>query len=133
MPRSATSSRFNATVGTLDWSVSAYRGFEAFPLVSLEGAGLQASLLSTHPRFTMVGADFENGGSDRFIDATFAWGDVSAIKSRIQEHFDAGASHVIAVDPVARSRIHGIGWLLIDRVPPTVSSSPHSTKARSMT
>ena len=30
--------RFNATVGTLDWSVSAYRGFEAFPLVSLEGA-----------------------------------------------------------------------------------------------
>jgi len=44
-------------------------------------------------------SDFENGGSDRFIDATFAWGSVDRIKARIQEHFDAGASHV-CVQPV---------------------------------
>ncbi len=39
-------------------------------------------------------SDLENGGSDKFIDATFAWGNVDAIKARIKEHFDAGATHV---------------------------------------
>jgi probable F420-dependent oxidoreductase len=38
--------------------------------------------------------DLSNGGSDRFLDAMVAWGDESAIQRRIQEHFDAGASHV---------------------------------------
>ena len=32
--------------------------------------------------------------SDKFIDTTFAWGNANAIKSRIQEHMDAGATHV---------------------------------------
>jgi predicted RND superfamily exporter protein len=71
--------RFNATVGTLDWSVSAYRGFEAFPFVSLETAGTLALLASTHPRFTMVGADFETvrgewgmrGEVAAFVDDSF--------------------------------------------------------------
>lgn len=39
-------------------------------------------------------SDLDNGGSDRFIDATFAWGKVDAIKARIKAHFDAGATHV---------------------------------------
>jgi probable F420-dependent oxidoreductase len=39
-------------------------------------------------------ADLANGGSDRFLDAMVAWGDESAIQQRIQEHLDAGASHV---------------------------------------
>ena len=38
--------------------------------------------------------DLADGGSDRFLDAMVAWGDESAIQRRIQEHFDAGASHV---------------------------------------
>jgi probable F420-dependent oxidoreductase len=38
--------------------------------------------------------DLSDGGSDRFLDAMVAWGDESAIQRRIQEHFDAGASHV---------------------------------------
>lgn len=38
--------------------------------------------------------DLANGGSDRFLDAMVAWGDERAIRQRIQEHFDAGASHV---------------------------------------
>ena len=37
--------------------------------------------------------------SDKFIDTTFAWGKVEQIKSRIQEHFDAGASHV-CIQPI---------------------------------
>jgi len=50
-------------------------------------------------RMGMEEADFENGGSNRFIDATFAWGSVEKIRARIQEHFDAGASHV-CIQPV---------------------------------
>ena len=50
-------------------------------------------------RMGMEEADFENGGSNRFIDATFAWGSVDKIKARIQAHFDAGASHV-CIQPV---------------------------------
>ncbi len=40
-----------------------------------------------------------NNLSDKFIDTTFAWGDVDAIKNRIAEHMDAGATHV-CVQPV---------------------------------
>lgn len=39
-------------------------------------------------------ADFENGGSDRLIDALIAWGDDAAIFARVQAHFAAGADHV---------------------------------------
>ncbi|MBI3514004.1 MAG: TIGR03620 family F420-dependent LLM class oxidoreductase, partial [Proteobacteria bacterium] len=39
-------------------------------------------------------ADFADGGSDRLIDATIAWGDERAIRARIQAHWDAGADHV---------------------------------------
>ncbi|MCZ6710716.1 MAG: TIGR03620 family F420-dependent LLM class oxidoreductase [Gammaproteobacteria bacterium] len=43
--------------------------------------------------------DLDNGGSDKFIDATFAWGTVEQIRARIKEHFDAGADHV-CIQPV---------------------------------
>jgi probable F420-dependent oxidoreductase len=38
--------------------------------------------------------DIANGGSDRLVDALFAWGDEAAIAKRVQEHRDAGADHV---------------------------------------
>ena len=38
--------------------------------------------------------DFENGGSERLMDAVVAWGDEAAIRARIQAHYDAGADHV---------------------------------------
>ncbi len=38
--------------------------------------------------------DFEDGGSDRLMDAIVAWGDEKAIAARIQAHRDAGADHV---------------------------------------
>ena len=40
------------------------------------------------------GDDLGEGGSDRFIDAAFAWGDASSIAGRVREHLDAGADHV---------------------------------------
>jgi probable F420-dependent oxidoreductase len=38
--------------------------------------------------------DLAGGGSDRLVDAVIAWGDVDAIKRRVDEHLDAGADHV---------------------------------------
>jgi probable F420-dependent oxidoreductase len=40
------------------------------------------------------GDDLGDGGSDRLIDAAFAWGDVSSVAGRVREHLDAGADHV---------------------------------------
>ena len=39
-------------------------------------------------------ADFDNGGSDKLVDAIVAWGDEDSIRQRIQAHWDAGADHV---------------------------------------
>ena len=38
--------------------------------------------------------DFENGGSDKLVDAIVAWGSEEDIRARIQAHWDAGADHV---------------------------------------
>jgi hypothetical protein len=59
--------RFSATTGRVDWSVSAFRGFEPFGLYSLNSVGRPGSsdpgvapgIVRVYPRFTMVGADFE--------------------------------------------------------------------------
>ena len=39
-------------------------------------------------------ADLEGAGSDRLVDAVVAWGDAAAIRERVQQHFQAGATHV---------------------------------------
>lgn len=49
-------------------------------------------------------ADLANGGSDRLVDAVFAWGDVDAIRRRMNEHLDAGADHV-ALQIITEDRI----------------------------
>ncbi|MFC8516726.1 LLM class F420-dependent oxidoreductase [Streptomyces sp. NPDC057257] len=38
--------------------------------------------------------DLKDGGSDRLVDAVYAWGDDEAIRTRIDTFFDAGADHV---------------------------------------
>jgi probable F420-dependent oxidoreductase len=45
-------------------------------------------------RLGFTDEDLAGGGSDRFLDAMVAWGSETAIRQRIQAHFDAGASHV---------------------------------------
>ncbi|MDJ0847259.1 MAG: TIGR03620 family F420-dependent LLM class oxidoreductase [Myxococcota bacterium] len=39
--------------------------------------------------------DFEEGGSDRLIDTVVAWGSEAAIRERMVEHREAGASHIV--------------------------------------
>ena len=45
--------------------------------------------------------DLAGAGSDRLVDAIVAWGDVEAIKARVDAHLAAGADHVCiqAIDP----------------------------------
>lgn len=53
--------------------------------------------------------DLANGGSDRLIDGTVAWGDEAAIIKRIEQHWEAGADHVciqaINADPAAGEKL----------------------------
>jgi hypothetical protein len=52
--------------------------------------------------------DLVAGGSDRLVDALYAWGDDAAIARRLDAHRAAGASHVcvqvITADPSAFPR-----------------------------
>ena len=50
-------------------------------------------------------ADFENGCSDRLVDDIVAWGDVSKIKARLQEHYEAGADHVCVIPMSVEGRL----------------------------
>ena len=62
-----------------------------------KAAGMYQSLPNYRNNWLRMGlgeTDINIPGSDKFIDATFAWGDVDAIKHRIQDHYDAGATHV---------------------------------------
>jgi hypothetical protein len=85
--------RFSATSGRLDWSLSAYRGFEALPLVALEPA--RFALVSQHPRFTMIGGDFESvagtwgfrGEAAAFVHDNFQGSNLAIVSG---SSFDAG-------------------------------------------
>jgi probable F420-dependent oxidoreductase len=67
-------------------------------------------------RMGLTEADLADGGSDRFIDATFAWGDIDAIRQRIQEHYDAGATHV-CVQPVnPNGQFGSLHWEVLEKL-----------------
>ncbi len=69
-------------------------------------------------RMGLSAQDLEGKGSDRFIDATFAWGSVDDIKVRIQAHFDAGADHV-CLQPVNPSGTSGeLHWEALEALAP---------------
>ncbi|MFI5678319.1 LLM class F420-dependent oxidoreductase [Streptomyces cellulosae] len=56
--------------------------------------------------------DLTDGGSDRLIDAVFAWGDESAIRARIDAFREAGADHVAlqVVDGEPRDSLPRAAW-----------------------
>ena len=69
-------------------------------------------------RMGLTRDDIAGAGSDAFIDATFAWGDADAIRRRIAEHFDAGASHV-CIQPVNRQGNFGeVDWDTLEALKP---------------
>ncbi|HEY5680339.1 MAG TPA: TIGR03620 family F420-dependent LLM class oxidoreductase [Pseudomonadales bacterium] len=69
-------------------------------------------------RMGFTEADLGNGGSDRFIDATFAWGSAAQVEARIREHFDAGATHV-CIQPVNPNGQFGdLHWEALEALAP---------------
>ena len=62
-------------------------------------------------------ADFQNGGSDRLIDALIVWGDERAIAARIREHHDAGADHV-CIQPLRPDGAMGPDLRLLEALAP---------------
>jgi probable F420-dependent oxidoreductase len=45
-------------------------------------------------RLGITDDDIADGGSDRLVDMLVAWGDMDAVRARVQAHLDAGADHV---------------------------------------
>lgn len=75
-------------------------------------------------------ADFENGGSDRLIDTVVAWGDEAAIRARVDEYAEAGATRII-IEPLGKPTVaqghviegHGkmeADWTMLDRLAPAL-------------
>nr|WSY54623.1 LLM class F420-dependent oxidoreductase [Streptomyces sp. NBC_00886] len=56
--------------------------------------------------------DLTDGGSDRLIDAVFAWGDETRVRARIDAFLDAGADHVAlqVVDGASRESLPREAW-----------------------
>ncbi|ANP55296.1 putative F420-dependent oxidoreductase [Streptomyces griseochromogenes] len=56
--------------------------------------------------------DLEDGGSDRLIDAFFAWGDETRIRSRVEAFHQAGADHVAVqvIDAGSREGLPREAW-----------------------
>jgi probable F420-dependent oxidoreductase len=63
-------------------------------------------------------ADFENGCSDRLVDAIVVWGDEKTIATRIQEHWDAGADHV-CIQPLRPDGNPGADLRVLEALAPT--------------
>jgi hypothetical protein len=92
--------RVSATSGRVDWSVSAFRGFETFGLYTLEGVSASPPVVPptaaiVYPRFTMIGGDFEavrgkwglRGEAAAFVDDNFQ---SPALRVVTGQSFDAG-------------------------------------------
>jgi probable F420-dependent oxidoreductase len=63
-------------------------------------------------------ADFADGGSDRLIDGTVAWGKQADVERFLQSHFDAGATQVCIhfVNPEGSDA--GLHWEAIEALAP---------------
>ncbi len=64
-------------------------------------------------------ADWSDGGSDRLVDAHIVWGDEETIRSRYQEHIDAGATGIslgaLPTDPADPKSV----WPLVESLAPS--------------
>jgi len=76
-------------------------------------------------------ADWQNGGSDRLIDAIVCWGDEDRIRAHIQAHHDAGADHV-CIQPFRPDGQPGPDLELLRALAPGRPPAPRQTRAPSV-
>jgi probable F420-dependent oxidoreductase len=68
--------------------------------------------------------DLSAGGSDRLVDAIVAWGDESAIATRVAEHLSGGADHVVLQPLGSLDR----ALAQLERLAPAVLDNPTVTQ-----
>ena len=61
--------------------------------------------------------DMNGKGSDRLIDAIVAWGDIAALRDRIQAHWDAGADHV-CIQPLSSAGFGAVDVATLEKLAP---------------
>ena len=54
---------------------------------------------------------------NRFVDAVVAWGDAATVQSRIQAHYDAGATHV-CIQPLSTQGFGVFDWAALEALAP---------------
>ncbi|MDE0511897.1 MAG: TIGR03620 family F420-dependent LLM class oxidoreductase [Gammaproteobacteria bacterium] len=69
-------------------------------------------------RFGFTDSDFSDGGSDRLIDATIAWGNQTRVENFIQRHFDAGATQVCLHFVATGDDFGTIPWNAVEALAP---------------
>jgi len=77
--------RITSTLRRVDWGASAYRGVRSVPVATLIPTPGGPAVVGTHPRFTMVGGDFET--------VRGAWGvrgEAAAFIDHAAESFEGG-------------------------------------------
>jgi uncharacterized protein len=82
--------RFNASTARVDWSVSAFRGFEPFALYAIDSSRAAERLVvrGSHPRFTMVSGDFETVRGE--------WGIRGEVAAFVEDSFQSPALAVVS-------------------------------------
>ena len=82
--------------------------------------GLYLGMVNYQKNWASLGfdeSDWSGTGSDRLIDAMFAWGSEDAIRERIREHLDAGADQ-LCIQPVAASGDHARDLAVLEALAP---------------
>ncbi|MBJ20930.1 MAG: TIGR03620 family F420-dependent LLM class oxidoreductase [bacterium] len=72
----------------------------------------------TWRRYGLEDADFEEGGSDRLIDATVAWGSETQIEMFLQSHLDAGATQICINFVNPEGLFAGPDWKAVEALAP---------------
>ncbi|MEL7209285.1 MAG: LLM class F420-dependent oxidoreductase, partial [Actinomycetota bacterium] len=86
-----------------------------------DALGMYAGLPNYRNNWLRLGfteADMDDGGSDRLVDELVAWGDEDAIRGRIGEHHEAGASHVCIQPLLAGGSAGEVDWDALELLAP---------------
>jgi probable F420-dependent oxidoreductase len=84
-----------------------------------QALGVYSSLPNYRNTWLRLGYTEEDieGRADRFVDAVVAWGDAGTIGRRVQDHYDAGATHV-CIQPLPTAGAGPVDWPCLEALAP---------------
>lgn len=102
--------------------------FDRAMILARDALNFYVSLPAYHRTWLQAGyqeSDFENGGSDRLVEAIFALGGLDNMRARIQSHIDAGADEIVLypINPreqLAEGQVGGLvpDWEVLEALAP---------------